>query len=398
MKTIPYGRQWITEADIEAVTAVLRSGWITQGPRIEAFEKELAKAVGAKHAVVCASGTAALHLMMLSLGLGEGDVVMTSPLTFLATANAARFTGANVAFCDIDPKTFNLDPGRLETVLKTVKGRKVMVLPVHFAGLPCEMAAIRQIADRHGGIVLEDGCHALGASYAAGEETVKVGSCAHSRMTAFSFHPVKAITTGEGGAVTTNDAELAQRLRRFRNHGTTKNPKQFQYPALAFENNAPNPWYYEMAELGYNYRMTDIQAALGISQLRRLHHFIERRREIAEGYRQAFSRNPFISFQEIPKGARSAWHLFVLLIDFEKIGKSRRQIMTELQERGILTQVHYLPLHLQPYYRKTLRTKPGDFPHAEAYYAKALSIPLFPAMTDEAVERVVHAVDEVIRP
>ncbi len=395
---IPYGRQWITEEDVEAVAQVLRSGWITQGPRIEAFEKALVDTTGAHYAVACSSGTAALHLICLALGLNEEDVVVTTPLTFLATANAARFVGARVVFCDIDPLTFNLDPNRFETIAKKATGRKKVVIPVHFAGLPCNMERIRTLAENDGWLVIEDGCHALGASYDAGSgNPVKVGSCTHSVMTAFSFHPVKSITTAEGGAVTTNDPELVQRLKQFRNHGTVREPERFQHPELGFDRGVPNPWYYEMTELGYNYRMTDLQAALGRSQLQRLPSFLQRREEIVSRYREAFDENPLLDFQVIPAGVVSANHLFVLLIDFEKLGKSRRQVMEGLRTRGVLTQVHYLPLHLQPYYQQELGTKPGDFPNAEAYYKKALSIPLFPAMSDENVDTVIQAVNEIVK-
>ncbi len=397
MNPIPYGRQSISEEDIQAVVDVLRSDWITQGPRITEFEAALADSVGAADAVACSSGTAALHLIMCALGLGPEDVVVTTPLTFLATANAARFTSARVVFCDIDPETFNLDPNRFEAIAKEATGRKKVVVPVHFAGLPCDMPAIHGIADRYGWMVVEDGCHALGAAYenATGEET-KVGASRDSLMTAFSFHPVKAITTGEGGAVTTNDPGLASRLRQFRNHGTEKNPEKFRYPEFGMDGEAPNPWYYEMTVLGYNYRMTDLQAALGRSQLERLSRFIRRRREIAQRYQAAFADIPLIRFQKIPAGYHSAWHLFVLLIDFKKLGKSRCAVMESLRENGVLTQVHYLPLHLQPYYRDTLGTGPVDFPNAEAYYERALSIPLFPAMAAEDVARVIQAVREVL--
>ena len=398
MNPIPYGRQWITEEEIEAVVRVLRSGWITQGPQIEAFEKALANTTGARYAVACSSGTAALHLICLALGLSEEDVVVTTPMTFLATANCARFVGANVVFCDIDPETFNLDPNALEVIMKRVKGRKKIVIPVHFAGLPCDMARIRALAETHGWLVVTDGCHALGASYSHGaDRNIMVGACRDASMTAFSFHPVKSITTAEGGAVTTNDPELAQRLKQFRNHGTVRDPKRYQFPDLGLDQGVPNPWYYEMTELGFNYRLTDLQAALGISQLQRLPSFLERRLEIVRQYLEAFAENPLLGFQAVPEGTTSANHLFVLLIDFEKLGKSRRQVMEELRSRGVLTQVHYLPLHLQPYYRQALGTKPGDFPNAEAYYKKALSIPLFPAMSDGDVAAVIQAVRDVIK-
>ncbi len=399
MTSLPYGRQWITEEDIQAVVEVLRSGWITQGPRIEAFEEILAKEVEAKEAVVCSSGTAALHLMALSLEMGDEDVVIVPSLTFLATANAARFTGTRVIFCDIDSKTFNLDLNHLESLMKKLKGKKKVVIPVHFAGLPCPMETVGELAERYGWLVLEDGCHALGATYPTRSgKSHKVGKGCHSLMTAFSFHPVKAITTGEGGAVTTNDPKIAARLRRLRNHGTLRDPSAFQFPHMGIEAGKPNPWYYEMVELGFNYRMTDIQAALGISQIKRLPFFIHRRETISNRYRHAFESHPYLTFQEIPPGYRSAWHLFVILIAFEDIGKSRRQVMEELRALGILTQVHYLPLHLHPYYRHLLGTGENDLPGAESYYRKALSIPLFPAMTDEDVERVIQAIYKVIKP
>lgn len=396
---LPYGRQTITREDIDAVTEVLRSDFLTQGPAIEKFERALAKTVGARNAVACSNGTAALHLALLALDIGVGDTVVTTPNTFVASANCARYVGANVIFCDIDPSTGLIDSDSLEQVLARDKSKKVKaIVPVHFAGQPVDLPRIHELARVHGAYIVDDASHALGASYTEARRTQPIGNNAHSDMTTLSFHPVKHVATGEGGAVTTADPILADRLRQLRTHGIAK--KEFIYTDQAFSQTGElNPWYYEMTELGFNYRLTDIQAALGTSQLGRLGTSVTRRNENAELYTsklgQAFDSKvvgPLVQRSSIT----NAYHLFVVRIDFESFGKSRAQVMNALKKKGIGTQVHYIPVHLQPYYRELYQTKPGDFPQAERYYAQALSLPMYPAMTNDDVSRVVAELESAL--
>ena len=374
---IPYGRQAVNEQDIQAVVDVLRGDWLTCGPTVKAFEKALCKTTGAKHAIAVSNGTAALHVAMLAAQIGAGDRVLTSPNTFLASANCAEYVSATADFADIDPDTFNLSPAALEAAwTDDVKA----VVAVDFAGRPCDMQAIAGIARARGAIVIEDAAHALGSCL--GKEN-KVGSHPWADLTTFSFHPVKTLTTGEGGAITTNSDELAARCRQLRNHGMEKTRPD-------------EPWFYEMKQPGFNYRITDIQCALGISQLQRLEHFIARRQEITEAYNQSFQTLENIETPAPVAVGRSAWHLYVAQINFPNIGKTRAQVMAELKERGVGTQVHYIPVHLQPYYREKYGYAEGKCPHAEAYYEKALSLPLYPSMTDEDVQTVIQAVRDVI--
>jgi UDP-4-amino-4,6-dideoxy-N-acetyl-beta-L-altrosamine transaminase len=377
---ISYGRQTVNEQDVEAAVSVLRSSMITQGPVVEEFERELCAYTGAKYAVCCSTGTAALHLAVLAAGLGPGDGTLTTPLTFVATANSALFCGATPYFSDIDPVTHNIDPTAIESALDAHPEISV-IMPVHFAGLPSDMASIGEIASRRGLRVIEDACHALGATEATGNgSTAKVGACTYSDMTVFSFHPVKSITTGEGGAVTTNDAELYERLKSFRNHGMRKPVGDSRR------------WFYEVEALGYNYRLTDIQCALGVSQLRKLDSFIERRRAIAANYNQAFSSLPLLTVPPVVAGLKSAHHLYPLEIDFSAAGISREEWFSRMEARSILPQVHYIPVHLHKYYRERFGFSVGDFPRAEAFYAKEVSLPIFPSLTDEEVKQVVEAV------
>ncbi|MDH5525734.1 MAG: UDP-4-amino-4,6-dideoxy-N-acetyl-beta-L-altrosamine transaminase [Nitrospirota bacterium] len=393
---LPYGRQHIDDDDIAAVVEVLRSDWLTQGPSVTQFESAVAEYCGVRHAVACNNGTAALHLAMLAAGLGDGDTVITSPNTFLASANCARYVGAAVRFADIDPATANMSANALQEQLAMHSGGRVAVIPVHFGGTPCPMPAIEQVARAADAVIVEDACHAIGARYRdEGGKWVTAGSCRHSDMTVFSFHPVKHITTGEGGMVTTNDDRLVDRLRMFRNHGMVRDPERFTDREAAFQSGEVAPWYYEMQELGYNFRITDLQCALGVTQLKKLSGFVARRREIAQRYRDAFRSVPHIGMLTEPEGFEGSYHLFVLQIDFDRLGVTRSQMMRQLRERGIGTQVHYIPVHLQPYYRKQFGTGPGMFPAAEAYYAQALSIPMYPDMTDTDVDRVADAVREV---
>jgi len=396
---LPYGRQYITQEDIEAVTSVLQSDWLTQGPSVPAFERELARTVGADHAVACANGTAALHIAMLALGIGPGDEVVTSPNSFLASANCARYVGADVRFVDIDPSTGLMNPALLQKVLREDRKHVIKaVIPVHFAGQPADLPAIYTLAHEHGAKVVDDACHALGASYEFEGRTHRVGSGDHSDMTVFSFHPVKHIAMGEGGAVATNDDELASRLSRYRNHGMQK--EDFEYQAMALSpTGETNPWYYEMQDIGFNYRLSDIHAALGLSQLKRLAWSLERRQTLAQHYRKLLGETfspggvrPLV----LRDGVAHGYHLFTVLIDFDKFGVSRAEVMNELRNRGIGTQVHYIPIHLQPYYRTVCGTKPGDCPSAEAYYESALSLPMYPNLTGDDVNYVVESLRDTL--
>ena len=385
---LPYGHQTIEEDDLRAVAEVLRSDWLTQGPAVERFEAELAEYCGTRHAVAVSSGTAALHLAALVSGAGPGDVVLTSPNTFVATANCVRYAGATPGFVDIDPHTRNLDPTQLERFLEEspLRTRVRGVIPVHFAGLPVDMNRIRELARRHGLFVIEDASHALGAAWrdAAGS-WVKVGACTHSELTTLSFHPVKHLTTGEGGAILTNRDDLAARARALRTHGITRETS----PAVSDDGG----WRYEMHELGFNYRITDLQCALGSAQLGRLERWLARRAQLVARYRAALEGDARIGLGSVPDGVRPAWHLLAVEVP------ARGRVYRRLRERGIGAQVHYIPVHLQPYYRRLLGTGPGDFPRAEAYYERALSLPLYPSLRDEDVERVVReleaALDEV---
>lgn len=376
MSAIPYGRQSISAEDIAAVTAVLRSDWLTQGPMIERFEQAVAQRCEAAYGVAVCNATAALHLACLALDLGPGDLLWTSPNTFVASANCARYCGAEVDFVDIDPLTLNLSVTALAAKLEDAEraGRLPKILvPVAFAGQSCDMAAIRTLARRYGFKVIEDASHAIGARYAGRP----VGCGEQADITVFSFHPVKIVTTGEGGLLTTNDAALAERLRRLRSHGITRDPALLQAPGQG-------GWYYEQLELGFNYRMTDIQAALGVSQLERLEAFIARRRGLVERYRERLAALP-VGLIADQAQAESAWHLFPIRVDEGR----RDQVFAGMRAAGIGVNLHYIPVHLQPYYRY-LGFAHGAFPEAERYYAQALSLPLYADLSDEQQARVVQ--------
>ncbi len=382
---LPYGRQVIDGDDVEAVTRILRQDLLTTGPEVARFEAALAKRLSARHAVACTNGTAALHLAALALGLGPGDAVVVPAITFLATANAVRFVGAEVVFADVDPATGLLGPDHLAEALdRAGLDRPRAVIPVHLAGQPCDMAAIAGLAGERGLWVVEDACHAIGGTHA----DTPTGSCAHSAMACFSMHPVKAIAMGEGGAVTTNDDVLAARLARLRSHGMTRDPADFVNTDLAFDTSgAPNPWYYEMSEPGFNYRVSDINCALGLSQLGKLDRFLERRHHLASLYDSLLA--PLAGILDpVPDAGHgvSGRHLYSVAIDFEQAGIDRATVMRRLHKRGIGTQVHYIPVHRQPYYRH--RYGELELPGAERYYSRTLSLPLFPSMTDGDVERV----------
>jgi len=399
---LPYGKQWIDDNDVQAVTDVLLSERITQGPVVEEFEKALADYTGAKYAVAVNSGTAALHIACLAAEIEPGDEFITSPITFVASANCAVYCGAKPVFGDIDSKTYNISPEEIE---KKITRRTKIIIPVHFAGQSCDMGSIEAIVrekekelDRKI-YILEDACHALGSLY----KDKHVGSCFYSDMTVFSFHPVKHITTGEGGAVLTNDEALYKRLKRFRSHGITNIPAEFVPNSFEFQPTNQDsqlqakPWYYEQIDLGYNYRITDIQCALGLSQLKRLQKFSERRRQIVSIYNKSFDGIESIQIPFEFSKCESNFHLYVLLFDFEHIGVDRSQFMVELRRRGIQTQVHYIPVHTHPFYRRKYGTSWGDYPIAEQYYQRCLSLPLFAAMTDGDAEKVISEILDIVK-
>ena len=392
---LPYARQSIDEGDISAVAEVLRSDWLTTGPTVTEFENAFADKVGAPHAVACSSGTAALHLAALALDLGPGDWVIVPTNTFLATANAVRFVGAEVIFADVGPDSGLMRPHDLERALGENPGKRVKaVFPVHFAGPPVDAEAIYAVSRAAGLAVVEDACHALGTVYRAAGGDRRVGACGHADMAAFSLHPVKAIACGEGGMVTTRDAGLETRLRRLRNHNMVSEAGELENAELAFDaGGAPNPWYYEMPAPGFNYRLSDIHCALGLSQLARLDDFIRRRRDLVARYdRLIAGLAPTVTALGRVADAAPAWHLYPALIDFSALDFDRAELMRRLRQRGIGTQVHYLPVHLQPYYRHRYGEK--RLPGALRYYQRCLSLPLFPAMADADVARVVAALSE----
>ncbi|MDB6142479.1 MAG: flagellin modification protein FlmB [Pseudomonas sp.] len=384
--SIPYGRQNIDQADIDAVVAVLQSPWLTQGPTIERFEKALAQRCEAEFAVAVCNATAALHIACLAAGLGEGDLLWTTPNTFVASANCGRYCGAEVDFVDIDPLTLNLDAGLLAQKLEAaaLAGRlPKVVVAVAFAGQSCDLQTMAALAEHYGFTLIEDASHAVGASYLGRP----VGSGAHAAMTIFSFHPVKIITSGEGGMVLTNRPELAERLRRLRSHGITGDRAQMSVPDTGL-------WYYQQLELGFNYRMTDIHAALGLSQIARLDEFVAKRRQLATRYNELLADLP-LSLPAAQSGADSAWHLYVVRVHFDRLSVSQRELFDALRAAGIGVNLHYIPVHLQPYYRE-LGFTDGDFPEAERYFGEAISLPLFPDLTHEQQDYVVAQLRSLI--
>jgi UDP-4-amino-4,6-dideoxy-N-acetyl-beta-L-altrosamine transaminase len=381
---IPYGRQDVSEQDIEAVLQVLKSDWLTQGPTVPQFEQAVLSQTGARHAVAANSATSALHLACMALGLGPGDRLWTSPNTYVATANCARFCGAQVDFVDIDPRTYNLSSTELAAKLQVAEQSGTLpkvVVPVHFAGQPCDMQGIGALARRYGFKVIEDASHAIGARY----QGAPVGNCAYSDITVFSFHPVKIITTAEGGMALTNSAELAARMRSLRSHGVTRDPGRM-------ESAPPGEWYYEQCELGFNYRMPDVLGALGLSQHRRLEEFLARRRQIAQHYDESLASLPLVlPFEHAD--ASSALHLYVVQIDPQRTGIDRATAFRRLRAAGIGVNVHYIPVHTHPYYRR-LGFRAGMYPAAEGYYQHAISLPMFFGLTDHQIEQVVRALRE----
>jgi len=381
MAMIPYGRQDISETDIQAVVDVLRSDFLTQGPAVPAFENAVADYCGAGHAVTVNSATSALHIACLALGVGKGDVVWTSPITFVASANCALYCGADVDFVDIDPRTYNLSTERLaEKLAQAEKSGRLpkVVIPVHLCGQPCDMAGIHALSQRYGFKIIEDASHAIGGKY-KGEP---IGNCRYSDITVFSFHPVKIITTGEGGMALTNNENLAKRMQLLRSHGITREAGEMTH--------APDgPWYYQQIELGFNYRMTDIQAALGLSQMSRLDEFVAKRHAIAKRYEQLLADLPVITPWQHPDGY-SGLHLYVIRLKLAEIGKTHRQVFEALRAAGIGVNLHYIPVYRQPYY-EDMGFKAGLCPEAERYYLEAISLPMYPNLTEAQQDKVIES-------
>lgn len=383
---IPYGRQDITNEDIDAVVSVLKSDFLTQGPAIPRFEGEITRYTGAKHAIAVSNGTAALHIACLAFGLGEGDWLWTSPISFVASANCALYCGAKVDFVDIDSATYNMCPKALEEkLLRAEKENRLpkIVVPVHLTGQPCDMKAIKTLADRFGFSIIEDACHAIGAKYNGNP----VGACEYSDITVFSFHPVKIVTTAEGGALTTNNDALAEKIRRFSCHGITRDQN-------ALHVKDQGAWYYEQLELGFNYRLTDIQAALGVSQIQRLESYVAARHEIAAQYNRLLADLPLTLPEQSPQSF-SAYHLYVIRLKLGALSVSRADVFAALREANIGVNVHYIPIYQQPYFQ-SLEMEFQQCPNAEAYYREAISIPMYPGISEEDIRFVSAKLKELL--
>ncbi|MCQ2999038.1 UDP-4-amino-4,6-dideoxy-N-acetyl-beta-L-altrosamine transaminase [Pseudomonas syringae] len=385
---IPYGRQDITQADIDAVVGVLQSDFLTQGPMVPKFEGMIADYCGAKHALAVNSATSALHIACLALGLGPGDLLWTTPVTFVASANCGLYCGARVDFVDIDPRTYNLDVVALEHKLLEAQRNgqlpKVLVA-VHLCGQPCDMERIHALSQQFGFRVIEDASHAIGGKY----QGLPIGNCQYSAITVFSFHPVKIITTAEGGMVTTNDAQLAQKMGLLRSHGITRDPEQMTH-------DADGPWYYQQIDLGFNYRMTELQAALGVSQMDRLDDYVARRHELAARYRELLAHLPVTLPWQHPEGY-SGLHLFVVRLQLDKLAVTHRQVFESLRAQGIGVNLHYIPVHTQPYFAE-MGFAPDAFPESQKYYREAISIPMFQTMTLDEQDEVVAALNKALIP
>lgn len=383
---IPYGKQDIIQADIDAVMDVLKSDFLTQGPQVPAFEKALINATGANYALAVNSATSALHIACLALDLGAGDILWTTPITFVASANCGLYCGAEVDFVDIDPATYNLCPQALK--LKLIEAKKQNRLPkvlvaVHLCGQPCDMKAIYLLAVEYGFKVIEDASHAIGGRYLDGA----IGSCEFSDITVFSFHPVKIVTTAEGGAALTNDEVLANKMALYRSHGITRDE-------ALMENTPHGSWYYEQVDLGFNYRMTELQAALGVSQMVRLEEFVATRHRLASRYYEKLNNLPITLPYQLPN-TYSGLHLFVIRLDLSRMSKTHKEVFDELRTQGIGVNLHYIPVHLQPYYQR-MGFKLGDFPKAESYYTNAISLPMFHGMTDEQQDEVICKLTDIL--
>jgi UDP-4-amino-4,6-dideoxy-N-acetyl-beta-L-altrosamine transaminase len=376
---IPYGSQWIDDQDIEAVTETLKSDYLTTGPKIKEFEDKFADYVDAKYAVAIANGTAALHAATYAAGIKKGDEVITTPLTFAATANSVLYLDATPVFADVDLETYNINP---ESIKKKITDNTKAIIPVHYTGQPCEMDEIKEIAAENDLIIIEDGAHAVGATY----KEQKIGSIGD--LTTFSFHPVKNMTTGEGGMITTDSKKLYDKLMKFRTHGITKDESEYINPS-------DGPWYHEQQELGYNYRITDIQAALGITQLEKLDDFLARRREIVNRYNQEFKDIEGLIIPKQLENTNSAWHIYVLQLELEKITADRKEIFNALREKNLGVNVHYIPVYFHPYYQ-SLGYEKGICPKAERLYERIITIPLYPKMTDQQVEEVIKRIKNTI--
>ncbi|MBN4080859.1 UDP-4-amino-4,6-dideoxy-N-acetyl-beta-L-altrosamine transaminase [Caldithrix abyssi] len=384
---ISYGKQSIDQDDIEAIIEVFKSEWLTQGPAVETFENDLKNYFGAEHACAAANGTAALHLTALALGWQSGDIVLTTPITFLATANCIVYAGAKPDFVDIDPVTYTINPNQLEEIVKNyqAEGKKVKaVIGVDYAGHPCDWKALREIANKYDLQLVNDNCHAMGASY-VGDKQYAVK---YADVVTQSYHPVKHITTGEGGAILTNHVEIDEKLRRLRTHGMTKEPNQME--------SNDGPWYYEMHEIGYNYRITDFQCALGSSQLKRLDQFVEKRRDVAKKYDDSFLNIDNLMTPEAQNSVDHAYHLYPLQIDFDKLVLAKPKFFKRMKDSGINLQVHYIPVHLQPFYQKNYGFNVGDFSVSESFYRNEVSLPIYPDLTNDNVALVVNQILDVI--
>lgn len=385
---IPYGKQDINQQDIDAVVDVLKSDFLTQGPKVPLFEKAITDITDSTYAVAVNSATSALHLACLALQVGPGDIVWTSPITFVASANCALYCGASVDFVDIDAQTYNLCPIALEEKLKQAKlDNKLpkVVIPVHLAGQPCEMQMIHQLSCEYGFKIIEDASHAIGAKY----KKQPVGNCQYSDITVFSFHPVKIVTTAEGGVATTNDKQLADKMQCLRSHGITRDESLMTEPSHG-------EWYYQQLELGFNYRMSDLHAALGISQLTRLQEFVEKRRALAKNYNKMLQKLPVTLPTQLATSS-SSWHLYIIQLKLEQLSNSHQQIFNELRSADIGVNLHYIPIYRQPYYQKMGFDKTG-FPHAENYYASAISIPLYPQLSEHSQQSVIDSLFKILSP
>ena len=382
MSSIPYGRQEITKADIDAVVGVLQSDFLTQGPQVPAFENKVQKYCGVNYAIAVNSATSDLHIACLALGVQAGDVIWTSPVTFVASANCALYCGATVDFVDIHPQTYNMDVDLLEQKLKQAKQLPKVVIAVHLCGQPCDMKRIHELSQQYGFKVIEDASHAIGGRYRG----TPIGRCEYSDITVFSFHPVKIITTAEGGMSLTNDSSLANKMRLLRSHGITRDP-------LEMTHEPDGSWYYQQIDLGFNYRMTELQAALGLSQMERLNEYVERRHQLAQRYNELLAKVPVIIPHQL-ENTYSGLHLYVIRLELGKISKTHRQVFEELRQYGIGVNLHYIPVHLQPYYQ-AMGFKKGDYPEAEQYYAEAISLPMYPTMTVAQQNEVVAALKSI---
>ena len=385
---IPYGRQDITQTDIDAVVGVLQSDFLTQGPMVPRFEQSVAQHVGASHALAVNSATSALHIACLALGLGPGDRLWTTPITFVASANCALYCGAEVDFVDIDPRTYNLCAQALALKLEQAEREGTLpkiVVPVHLCGQPCDMQAIHALSQRYGFKIIEDASHAIGGKY-QGEF---IGNSRYSDITVFSFHPVKIITTAEGGMALTNDDELASKMALLRSHGITRDPAQMTHEA-------DGPWYYQQIDLGFNYRMTELQAALGVTQMERLDQYVARRHQLARRYDDLLTDLPVTTPWQ-HADSYSGLHLYVIRLQLDQIQKTHRQVFESLREQGIGVNLHYIPVHMQPHYER-MGFEPADFPQAQVYYKEAISIPMFQTMTDEQQDEVIAALRITVQP